>query len=152
MVIEDGAWYLVAIFKYHQKKKGRRLSMNIFFYGNPGNGITKKIRKVINKLVPKGQIENYHTIKSFSIRLRQFSEESTIALILAINKQELSNILAMQNLLCGIPTILILPDSSDETVSIGHKFRPRYLSYVDSDFNDVSAVLKKMVGGASETK
>jgi len=28
----------------------------------------------------------------------------------------------------------------------GHSLRPRFLTFVDSDFNDVAAVLKKMIG------
>jgi hypothetical protein len=126
--------------------------MNVLFYGNPDNGVTKKILKAMNEVVLKKHIENYHTLKSFSIRLRQFSKEPTIAVLYATNRRELSKILAIQNLLFDIHIILILPDNTDETVSIGHKLHPRFLSYVDSDFKDVTAVLKKMIGGAPEIK
>ncbi len=104
----------------------------------------------MNEVVLKKHIENYHTLKNFSIRLRQFSKEPTIAVLYATNRRELSKILAIQNLLFDIHIVLILPDNTDETVSIGHKLHPRFLSYVDSDFKDVTAVLKKMIGGRPE--
>jgi hypothetical protein len=129
-----------------------RYRMNVLFYGNPGNGVTKKILKAINEVVLKKHIENYHTLKSFSIRLRQFSKEPTIAVLYATNRRELSKILAIQNLLFGIHIILILPDTKNETITNGHKLHPRFLSYVDSDFKDVTAVLKKMIGSAPEIK
>ncbi len=106
----------------------------------------------MNEVVLKKHIENYHTLKNFSIRLRQFWKEPTIAVIYATNRRELSKILAIQNLLFDIHIILILPDTKNETITNGHKLHPRFLSYVDSDFKDVTAVLKKMIGGAPEIK
>jgi hypothetical protein len=42
-------------------------------------------------------------------------------------------------------TIVILPDSNPDTVAKGHILRPRFLSYCDGDFQDVAAVLSRMI-------
>lgn len=42
--------------------------------------------------------------------------------------------------------ILVLPDDDIETISQGHALRPRFVTYVESDFIDISAVLGKMLG------
>jgi hypothetical protein len=40
---------------------------------------------------------------------------------------------------------LILPDADPQTIARGHNLRPRYLSNIQSDFQDVAAVLRKML-------
>jgi hypothetical protein len=45
----------------------------------------------------------------------------------------------------NIKIVLILPDRNNETIVIGHKLRPRFLSYTDSDFIDVAVVLENML-------
>ena len=49
---------------------------------------------------------------------------------------------------CHLRLILILPDREKGTISKGHLFRPRYLTYADGDFLDVAAVLAKMIDHA----
>jgi len=126
--------------------------MNLIFYGYIGNGAIKKVQNAIKEVVSEKQIEHYHTIESFSIRLRQYSEQAPIALVLASNRQELLKIVAIQDLLFGISIILILPDATDQTISMGHKLHPRFLSYLDSDFKDVATVLTNMIEGRSNAK
>lgn len=40
--------------------------------------------------------------------------------------------------------ILILPDAEAETVACGHRLRPRFIAYQDSDFSEIEAVLKRL--------
>jgi len=45
--------------------------------------------------------------------------------------------------------ILVLPDDDMETISLGHALRPRFVTYAESDFIDISAVLGKILGVAT---
>ena len=56
--------------------------------------------------------------------------------------------LLIRDLLADIPVILILPDRKKETIHLGHKLCPRFLSYTDSNFSDVALVLSKMMRNA----
>ena len=58
-------------------------------------------------------------------------------------------IYALKDLFDGIRKIIILPDGEQVTISLAHKLYPRFLSYIDSDFSDVAAVLKKMATSAN---
>lgn len=40
--------------------------------------------------------------------------------------------------------ILILPNAERETVACGHKLRPRFIAYQDSDFSEIEAVLERI--------
>ena len=59
--------------------------------------------------------------------------------------KELEKILTLQDLLSDIRIILILPDRTPNTISKAHKLAPRFLTYLDSDFGEIKAVLHKML-------
>ena len=73
-------------------------------------------------------------------------DEIPVAVILAASEEDLLTILSISDLLYDVRFILILPDREDITVAIGHS-SGRFMSYADSDFREVTAVLGKMIGG-----
>lgn len=78
-------------------------------------------------------------------RLRQFRNDKMLAIIMAATQEELVDVILIHDLLVDIPIILVLPDREKETISKGTKLHPRFISYMDSDFSDIQAVLEKMV-------
>lgn len=104
-----------------------------------------RLRGIIESLVPKDNWEIFRTVETLSFRLRRPGYRPAIAVFLASSRKDLADILSIHDLLCDIRTILILPDREDDTVALGHALYPRFLSYIDSDFKDVAAVLEKMV-------
>ena len=60
-------------------------------------------------------------------------------------EKELLEIHSMRDLFRDIRIVLILPDRSGDTVSMGFKLFPRFVSYADGNFMDVAAVLNKML-------
>lgn len=124
-----------------EKKK----AINVLYYstGEPG----ERLQRMIGELVPKERLEVYGTFSAFSERLRRPTDDIPVAVILAASEDDLLTILSISHLLYDVRFILILPDREDPTVAIGHSLRPRFLSYTDSDFREVTAVLGKMTGG-----
>ncbi len=61
------------------------------------------------------------------------------------DNDELTELESIRHYLEDKRTILILPNIDKATVTSGISFYPNYISYIDSDFYDVLAVLKKMV-------
>ena len=119
--------------------------MSVLFYATGEAG--ERLQKVIRELVPHDKLEIYTTFEGFSERLRKPMDDIPVAVILASNEDDLLTILSISHLLYDVRFILILPDREDPTVAIGHSLRPRFLSYTDSDFREVTAVLGKMIGG-----
>ena len=89
--------------------------------------------------------ETYRTIGSLAHRLRQPRYDATIAVLLAANREDLYDLLSIRDLFRGISIILILPDRNADTIAKGHKLRPRFLTYKDSNFGAITAVLGKML-------
>ncbi len=119
--------------------------MNVLVYSTGKQG--ERLQRLIRDLVPKERLEIYDTFEGFSERLHRPMDEIPVAVILAASEEDLLTILSISHLLYDVRFILILPDREDITVAIGHSLRPRFMSYADSDFREVTAVLGKMIGG-----
>jgi hypothetical protein len=118
---------------------------NVIFYRMFSEGTGGQLQKVIEDVVPNENAEIYSTIDMLAERLRRPSYNVAVAVLLIGGREELWDVLSIRHLFDSIKIILILPDRTDETIAIGHKLRPRFLSYLDNDFKDVAAVLKKML-------
>lgn len=68
-----------------------------------------------------------------------------VAILLLTSRESLSNILSIQYLLRGMDIILLAPDGDPETIAIAHQLRPRFLTYINSNPEELSAVLDKML-------
>ncbi len=119
--------------------------MNLLLYKNARNGAGEHLQNVIEPLVPEKKVEIYTTIDSLYQRLRKPTFDVGVAVLLATTRKELLEIHSMKDLFRDIRIILILPDTEGDTVSMGFKLFPRFVSYADGDFKDVAAVLEKML-------
>ncbi len=117
--------------------------MGVLFYAADIKGTGKPLWDLFQDLSSEYQREFFQTIDTLSQKLRQPSGVQTIAVLLASTQKELSDILTIKNLLEDVRIILILPDRDKKTVSKGYNLYLRFLTYVDSDFNWLTAVLKK---------
>jgi len=119
--------------------------MDLVIYANAENGAGERLRRAIELRVPVEQVTTFMTINSLERKLRQPAHGLTIAVLLAASRQDLLELYAIKDLLDDIKIILILPDSESETTALGHKLSPRFISYISGNFDDVGAVLRKMV-------
>lgn len=126
--------------------------MNILLYSNDKTGVGKKIQGVIKSMVPKIELEIYRTLDGLSDKLRQPRNTFFILVLLVVQREDFWDLMSIRDLLYDIPIILILPDSEKDTVLTAHKFYPRYVTDVSSDFSDVALVVKKMFKNAYSEK
>jgi hypothetical protein len=118
----------------------------LFLYTNGSSATGKRVQKVVEELVPKDRLEIYQSIEDMSYSLRRPRYSGTIAVLVPADMQALLALLFMGDLFWNVRVILILPDRDHETVSMGFKLYPRFVSYADGNFSDVAAVLEKMIG------
>ena len=116
--------------------------MSIVIYSRNHNQAYDRLRNLIQKLdVATVGINSMENLTKEQLNL---NKGSIIAVLIAADQNDLRNILSFHPQLDGIRIILVLPNSDKEEIALGAKLYPRYISYMDSDFNDVFAVLKKM--------
>ena len=118
--------------------------MTVFFLSDSKNEAKNLLLRVLHMIVPKNKITLIKDVAELEYNLRQQLHNNPIAVLLPASKSELTAIIALKNLFGDIPIILIIPDRQNTTISLGYKLRPRFITYADSDFLDVAAVLMKM--------
>ncbi|MCP4575956.1 MAG: hypothetical protein GY846_06705 [Deltaproteobacteria bacterium] len=118
--------------------------MDILLYLSKKDGVGAQLKSIIESLPFGEKLEVYNSIESLDIRLRNTLYEAAIAVLLADTKEALSRIYTIGHLLNEISIILIIPDQDEDTIRKAHTLRPRFLTYKDSNFKDVAAVLEKL--------
>jgi hypothetical protein len=79
-------------------------------------------------------------------------EDQRIFLLLASNRKDLSAVQSIRSLLSDAPVIVVLPDRDTDTITQGHRLRPRFLTYIDSDFVELAGVLVKMAKASAQSE
>jgi hypothetical protein len=118
----------------------------IIMYSASCNGQGEKLLQVLKTVVSEGDIKLYQTIEALSIGLRQPRNDVNAAVLMVSSRVELYDLITIRSLLWDMKVILILPDSDPNTVTEGHILRPRFLVDCHSNFQDVAAVLNRMIG------
>lgn len=126
--------------------------VNILVYTKKGEAVGERLQRVIATLAPRKETEIYQTIDSLSRRLHQPIHNFGIAILLAATREELQDILSLRDLLSDVRSILVLPDREGDTIAQGHTLSPRFVTYTDSDFVELAAVLSKMLENANLPK
>ena len=130
---------------FNKAVRGEMPSSKVILYARVMEGAGEKLFQFIQKARPAQDTEIYDSIDEFSQRLRQPRGELTVAVIVANSKEDLLNLLFIRNLLQDIRIILVLPDREKDTIEKGHRLYPRFMSYVDSNLEEVEAVLKNVL-------
>jgi hypothetical protein len=119
--------------------------MKLLVYTDGNNVTRERLHNIIVGQVPERNIEVCETVANLSHRLRQRTGDLGIVILCVSTPEELAEILALSRWLHDLKTILLLPDRNSTTLAKGLTLRPRFLGYADSDFSDVSAVLRRML-------
>ncbi|MHC1744927.1 MAG: hypothetical protein AB9873_18135 [Syntrophobacteraceae bacterium] len=120
--------------------------MGVLFYAAAGNGFGAKVYQSLVHAVTREGVETFADLDSFSTRLCAFPSCMSIVVLLAATREDLAELRSIKHLLEDTRILLVLPDGDPETVRMAHELTPRFLTYLDGDFSDLSAVLKKMTG------
>ena len=110
----------------------------------PDNNWTRLCNTIV-KTIPLESIGIFQTLESFYNRIRQGRTDITAAVVFASDRQDIIKLQGIRELILDMRMIMILPDAEEESVKMGHSFYPRYISFTDSTFEDVAAVLQKII-------
>ena len=119
--------------------------MKCIFYEKKSGIIAEQIIGLLHASAGENNTELYHYIKTLSERLTRPVDGLAVMVLIAGDRKDLLNIIAVKKLFDLIRIIIILPDREDESVRIGYKLQPRFLTYVNGDVTEVHAVLGKLL-------
>jgi hypothetical protein len=121
--------------------------LNLILYTKKTESSGIKLRVVFESLVSKNEIELFHSTEGLRNRLLRTTYIDCIVVLITDTREELFELLPILHLFRKVRIILVLSDRKPETIKIGYKLEPRFLSFVDPGFAEVKAVLKKMIDG-----
>jgi len=125
--------------------------MEVFLYTTAVENMARLVKQALEPAVPEGILETYRSASRFARRLRQPKDDFTIVVLLLGSPEDFLDVLAIRHLFRGVRTIVVVPDTQDETIAMAHRLRPRYLTYIDGNFSGLSTVVEKMVEGYSKS-
>lgn len=120
--------------------------MKVVYYANEGKiQAAKDFRKAVEACIPSECLEVFGNGRAFAERICRIPRNIDVAVLLAQDNDQLSNLLVLKDFLADMRMILILPDRTHKTVMKGHLLSPNYTGYIDSSALDIAAVLNKMI-------
>ena len=102
------------------------------------------LNRMLAELAPR-RIEIYRSFQNLRQRIQRPFPDVKVAVLFCMTQADLQEIFTLSECLQDFKIILVLPDDDTETIIKAHNLRPRYLSWMDHDFFDRVAVLKRMV-------
>ena len=119
--------------------------MQLFYYASSNNAHKKRLEAAIYEVIPGKSVEFFETLDDLGERLHRIIEPGSIAVLFAINREELLRMQMLRELLPEIHVILVLPDRTESTIGLAHLLLPRFLTQKEDPFTDLKKVLNKMV-------
>jgi len=117
--------------------------MNVILYVPNSDG--DDIRQRIEGLIPEKGLKIYRTLEGLSERLHRPIDPETILIIVACSHEKLSEIIPLRRVLEDVRTVVVAPDQDPKTVALAHQLRPRFLTYTNSNLEDLTSVLQRMI-------
>jgi DNA-binding NarL/FixJ family response regulator len=120
--------------------------MRIVIYTSDSNQSNKLTKELMESFSDAARMEPYSSKNELEWRLGSFPDIFVLILYLH-DKDSLNQLLALKNLIAAVKTLIILPDSDDETVSSAHQLRPNYIGYVDETalYQNIRAVIDRLI-------
>jgi hypothetical protein len=104
------------------------------------------LKRIVDQRFKTVEVSIVQTFNAFKARLKQVSiYDKEIFILLADSKDRLSQLSLLIDLMEDKRILLILPDDSSPVVSMAHQFFPRFFTYVNDTYDDLCAVLTKMI-------
>ena len=102
--------------------------MKMLYYSSLSPDLLINLDQLIEAYVPDHSLEKFQNIEIFKEKLSQSSNNVSIVL-LAAGKDTLKKLQIFLSQLQKLRLVVILPDKDQETVALGNKLNPHFLSY-----------------------
>ncbi len=118
--------------------------LKLLVYASDGKQ-QQRLLTAINRHRSQFSLEILGDIHALNVKLRHEITGEIWLVLITVNSVELRRLTKMKELIRNTRSIFILPDQTAKTVAAGHMLYPRFVSYVDCDYSDVSSVLGKII-------
>ena len=116
----------------------------MIFLLDSSNLVAQLLEPKLHTRLPEVGLEIFSSFETFLQRLSTMREHPVIAILTTDNRGQLDQFREMQKLFVDVRIVLILPDHEPETLRLGHRLYPRFVSYKDGNFDDLVSVVARL--------
>jgi DNA-binding NarL/FixJ family response regulator len=130
-------------------------ALNVYLHCNPIISKDWDHHLSIEILAMLAQSKNINNacLASNAAELRALLSEpiphNSLVILCVKDRAEMEALLELKNYYRDMPIIILLNESSEELVTLGHSLVPRYLSFLDEGLNNASLIINKMANSIS---
>lgn len=88
----------------------------------------------------------FRTAEGLKSHLRTYSEDRRVVVIIGADLELLRDLKLEEEILQGVHLVLVLADHEENTLGAGHRLHPRYLTFMDGNWEILAKVLDKIIG------
>ncbi len=123
------------------------MTMELVLFCTKGGGVPGllQLQGLLGQLFRKERLEVFRTIPGLAARLRGPAEDLLVVVLVAADRRELEELVALRHLLGKGWVCLAVADEAPESLALAHRLRPRYLGGFEDAFAEVPFILEKMV-------
>ena len=118
--------------------------MKVLLYATAENPYGKRLCELISQEFSMDSMTLADTLEQLVVVLKSPAFRPDCVLLMVADSAELSRLLSVRMLLHEVQIILVLPPAGDDLVVEAHLLRPRFLTFADSDPDDLIAVLRRL--------
>jgi len=118
--------------------------MNVLFYTARRTPSSERLKRSIKATEALETLTDCRNLTELIDFFRPHDSLPHVVILQVASSQELGTFEIFRSRLEHVFFILVLPDANEETVARGHRLRPRFIAYEDSDFSEVGAVLDRL--------
>jgi len=118
--------------------------IKILLYNNTLENIGERIRFLVRNRFPQLDIVVLDSMQQISSLLCRPLHRISVIILPIAAIQELDTFQKLHPMLDQIRVILILPDRDTKTLARAVQVKSSFITYIDSDINDIAAVLEKL--------
>lgn len=113
----------------------------ILYYAAENSRVVESLKTLLSGL----QVRQCRSLKELASCLRKPCHGLLIGLLVVSDIDEMLEIVGLHSLIRDLRLVLVLPGRDTKMVVMAHKLAPRFIAYADSGYEQISAVLAKMI-------
>jgi len=118
--------------------------MEVFLYFSEMEGKGREIRGIMEELFRSEQLHVHRSVDNLIQNILGPWDKKPIVVALIDRKDELIDLVSRREQLYPVRLVLVLPEEEESVISLAHRLRPNYLTYIHKDTEDLKSVLRKM--------
>jgi DNA-binding NarL/FixJ family response regulator len=117
----------------------------VLYFSEEAADAGAELQEVLNNALPERRVEVFTDLEEMVTDLRRPEAEPVLVVLVIGDVAELEEFLPLRSLWQDAGIILVLPDETEETLSLAQELNPSYIKSADEDFVELASVIDEIL-------